>query len=122
MDLFLAAVSISVGIIYFIAFLYNYNCWKKSRGDRARISFKRFYELYSKGSWQWTLYGDCIRFSSYPFEYFIEFESYLDVLKYKWFRKKVTKEKQKEKQVSNQKDLEKELEKKYEEEKEHGKQ
>jgi predicted HTH transcriptional regulator len=121
MDLLLAAFVISVGIICFISFLYNYNCWKKSRGDRARISFKRFYELYSKESWRWALYGDCIRFSSYPFEYFIEFESYLDVLKYKWFRKKVTKEKQKEKQESSQKDLEKELDKIYEEVKEYGK-
>lgn len=120
MDLFLAAVGISVGIICFIAFLYNYNTWKKGRGDRARISFKRFYDLYSKDSWRCTLYGDCVRFSSYPFECFIEFESYLDVLRYKWFRKKVTKKKQKEKQESNQKDLEKELDKLCEEVKEDG--
>lgn len=108
---------VAVAVLCFIVFLYNYCSWKKSRKDRARISFNRFTELYSKNSWRWKLYGDCVRFHSYPFEYDVEFETYLDVLRYKWFRKKVAKERQKEKQNSNQKNLEKEISKRYGEEK-----
>lgn len=104
-----------VGVSCFARFLYRYYSWKKSRGNRARISFKRFYELYSKNSWRWELYGDCVQFSSYPVKYSVEFETYLDVLRYKKFRKKATKKQRKEEQESNQKDLEKELDKMHEE-------
>lgn len=106
---------VAIAILCFIVFLYDYRSWKKSRGDRARISFKRFTELYSKESWRWKLYDDSVRFDSYPFVYTIEFETYLYVLKYRKFAKKASKERQKEKQDSNQKDLEKELDKLYEE-------
>lgn len=104
-------LSLLWGVVIFCLarFLYSYRSWEKGRKDRARISFKRFNELYSKESWRWHLHDDCVRFSSYPFEYFVEFETYLDVLKYRRFRKKVTKKEQKEKQESNQKDLEKEI-------------
>lgn len=102
-----------VVIFCFAKFLYSYCSWKKSRGNRARISFKKFYELYSKESWRWNLYDDCVKFDSYPFTFTVEFEIYLDVLKYKRFRKRVTNEQQKEERDSKQKDLEKELAKRY---------
>jgi len=103
----------AVVILFTVVFTSRY-IWKIGRKDRARISFDKFRDLYSKKPQCWTLYGNCVKFSSYPDSYFIEFESYLDFLKYRRFRKEVAKEKQ----VSNQKDLEEELNKSYGEVKE----
>ena len=111
---FLASVAILFSVVIFCV---RYD-WKSSRKDRARISFIRFMDLYSKKPQAWTFYDDCVMFSSYPGDYLIEFESYLDVLKYRRFRKKVAKERLKERQESNQEDFEEELNKSYEEVKE----
>lgn len=111
---FLAAVI----VLFSVVFLCSRYDWKSSRKDRARISFIRFMDLYSKNPWAWTFYDNCVMFSSYPCDYLIEFETYLDVLKYRRFRKKVAKERLKERLDSNQKDFENELNKSYGEVKE----
>lgn len=114
---------VAVGFLCSIVFLISRCSWKKGRKENlARISFKKFYELYSKEPWRWNLRDDYVRFDSYPFTFTVEFETYLDVLKYKRFRKKVFIEQQKEEHGSKQKDLEKEFDKLYGEEKKYGKQ
>ena len=111
--LFLVGVIILFLIVFLCKILPNPYAWKTGRTDRARISFDRFVDLYSKKPQSWTLYNTCVDFFSYPDCYAVEFESYLDVLKYKRFRKKMTKKQKKEIQNYNQKDFEEELNKSY---------
>lgn len=102
-----------IGIVITASFIVTYLGWRVERNkDTPRISFKLFKEMYQLNPKKWSMY------ESYLFVYYnvntsrrVDFNSFIDLLRYRRFKKKVKENKNKQARYNAEVELVKELQK-----------
>ena len=104
-----------IGIIIVAGFIVTYLLWRVDREkDTPRISFKLFKEMYQLNPEKWSMY------ENYNYLYVeyddntshrVDFNNFIDLLRYKRFRKKIRKNKIKQTRYNAEVELVNELQK-----------
>ena len=103
-----------IGIIVVAGFIVSYLSWRiDRRKDTPRISFKLFKEMYQLNPKKWSM-----MYESYLYVYYdintshrVDFNSFIDLLRYRRFRKKVKENKNKQVRYNAEVELVNELQK-----------
>ena len=101
-----------IGIIIVASFIVTYLIWKiDRRKDTPRISFKLFKEMYQLNSERWSMYDNYLWIKYSHTSRRVDFNNFIDLLRYKSFRKKIRKNKNKQVRYNAEVELVKELQK-----------
>lgn len=102
-----------IGIIIVAVFIVTYLMWRVDRGKNTpRISFKLFKEMYQLNPERWLMYENYL-FVNYDnnTSHRVDFNSFIDWLRYGRFRKKIRENKNKQTRYNAEVELVNELQK-----------
>lgn len=102
-----------IGIIIVAGFIVTYLLWRVDREkDTPRISFKLFKEMYQLNPEKWSMYENYL-YVEYDdnTSHRVDFNNFIDRLRYGRFRKKIRKNKNKQAQYNAEVELVNELQK-----------
>ncbi len=102
-----------IGIIIIVVFIVTYLLWRVERGKNTpRISFKLFKEMYQFNPEKWSMYENYL-YVNYDdnTSHRVDFNSFIDWLRYGRFRIKVRENKNKQTRYNAEVELVKELQK-----------
>lgn len=102
-----------IGIIIVAGFIVSYLMWRVDRGKNTpRISFKLFKEMYQLNPKKWSMYENYL-FVNYAdnTSHRVDFNNFIDLLRYERFRKKIRKNKIKQTRYNAEVELVNELQK-----------
>ena len=101
-----------IGIIVVAGFIVSYLSWKIDKGkDTPRISFKLFKEMYQLNPEKWSMYGSYLWVKYSHTSHRVDFNNFIDWLRYGRFRIKVRENKNKQTRYNAEVELVKELQK-----------
>lgn len=97
---------------YVAYFILDYLLWKIARRkDTPRISFKLFKEMYQLNPEKWSMYENYLFVKYKHTSCRVDFNNFIDLLRYKRFRKKVRENKNKQARYNAEVELVNELQK-----------
>lgn len=102
-----------IGIVIVAIFIVTYLIWRVEREKNTpRISFKLFKEMYQLNPEKWSMYENYL-YINYDdnTSHRVDFNNFIDWLRYRRFRKKVRESKNKQAQYNAEVELVKELQK-----------
>lgn len=103
-----------IGIIIVAGFIVSYLMWRVDRGKNTpRISFKLFKEMYQLNPEKWSMYENYlyVNYDDDNTSHRVDFNSFIDWLRYGRFRKKIRENKNKQTRYNAEVELVKELQK-----------
>lgn len=103
-----------IGIIIVAGFIVTYLMWRVDRGKNTpRISFKLFKEMYQLNPEKWSMYENYlyVNYDDNNTSHRVDFNSFIDWLRYGRFRKKIRENKNKQTRYNAEVELVKELQK-----------
>ena len=102
-----------IGIIIVAVFITSYLMWRVEREkDTPRISFKLFKEMYQLNSEKWSMMYESYLWVKYSdTSSRVDFNSFIDLLRYRRFRKKIKENKIKQARYNAEVELVNELQK-----------
>lgn len=103
-----------IGIIIVVGFIVTYLMWRVDRGKNTpRISFKLFKEMYQLNPEKWSMYENYlyVNYDDNNTSHRVDFNSFIDWLRYGRFRKKIRENKNKQTRYNAEVELVKELQK-----------
>lgn len=103
-----------IGIIIVAVFIVTYLMWRVDRGKNTpRISFKLFKEMYQLNPKKWSMYENYlyVNYDDNNTSHRVDFNSFIDWLRYGRFRKKIRENKNKQTRYNAEVELVNELQK-----------
>ena len=103
-----------IGIIIVAVFIVTYLMWRVDRGKNTpRISFKLFKEMYQLNPEKWSMYENYlyVNYDDNNTSHRVDFNSFIDWLRYGRFRKKIRENKNKQTRYNAEVELVNELQK-----------
>ena len=103
-----------IGIIIVAVFIVTYLMWRVDRGKNTpRISFKLFKEMYQLNPEKWSMYENYlyVNYDDNNTSHRVDFNSFIDWLRYGKFRKKIRENKNKQTRYNAEVELVNELQK-----------
>lgn len=103
-----------IGIIIVAGFIVTYLLWRVDwEKDTPRISFKLFKEMYQLNPEKWSMYENYlyVNYDDNNTSHRVDFNSFIDWLRYGRFRKKIRENKNKQTRYNAEVELVKELQK-----------
>ena len=103
-----------IGIIIVAGFIVTYLLWRVDREkDTPRISFKLFKEMYQLNPKKWSMYENYlyVNYDDNNTSHRVDFNSFIDWLRYGRFRKKIRENKNKQTRYNAEVELVNELQK-----------
>ena len=103
-----------IGIIIVAGFIVTYLLWRVDREkDTPRISFKLFKEMYQLNPEKWSMYENYlyVNYDDNNTSHRVDFNSFIDWLRYGRFRKKIRENKNKQTRYNAEVELVNELQK-----------